>query len=152
MRVRIIAAGKLRDKAVAALCGELQKRLSLYQKLEIVEIAPSRIPDAVVATREESARILDRIGELPIWLVDREGTELSSIELARRVADLEQAGTGALTLIIGGTYGVAPSVRERASFIWSLSRLTFLHEWARAIVLEQLYRAAKINRGEPYHH
>ena len=57
-----------------------------------------------------------------------------------------------LTLVIAGTYGAAPALLERAQFRWSLSRLTLLHEWARALVLEQLYRAAKIAANEPYHH
>jgi 23S rRNA (pseudouridine1915-N3)-methyltransferase len=57
-----------------------------------------------------------------------------------------------LTLVIAGTYGAAPALLERADFMWSLSQLTFLHEWARMLVLEQLYRAAKIARDEPYHH
>ncbi|HEV2262663.1 MAG TPA: 23S rRNA (pseudouridine(1915)-N(3))-methyltransferase RlmH [Candidatus Rubrimentiphilum sp.] len=152
MRVRIVTVGKLRDKALASLCAELQKRLRPYHRLEIVEAAASRVSDAAIAAREEGERILDRIAEPPIWLVDRDGTELGSMDLAQRVAALEQAGTAQLTLIVGGTFGVSPAVRERAGFVWSLSKLTFLHEWARAIVLEQLYRAAKINRGEPYHH
>jgi len=57
-----------------------------------------------------------------------------------------------LTLVVAGTYGADRAIVERADFVWSLSSLTFLHEWARAIVVEQLYRAAKIARNEPYHY
>jgi 23S rRNA (pseudouridine1915-N3)-methyltransferase len=61
-------------------------------------------------------------------------------------------GTSRLTFVVAGTYGADASLLERADVQWSLSPLTFLHEWTRAIVLEQLYRAAKISRNEPYHH
>jgi 23S rRNA (pseudouridine1915-N3)-methyltransferase len=84
--------------------------------------------------------------------LDRDGKELSSEELSRTVGNVANRGARRLTLIVAGTYGAHESLRERAEFVWSLSRLTFLHEWARMIVLEQIYRAAKIARNEPYHH
>ncbi len=87
-----------------------------------------------------------------VWLLDRGGDELSSVELSRRIESAANAGTRRMTFVIAGTYGSDDSLRERADFVWSLSALTFLHEWARMIVLEQLYRAAKIARNEPYHH
>ena len=87
-----------------------------------------------------------------LWLLDREGREFSSIELAERFRDLADAGTGRIVFAIGGAYGTGEALRERAAVRWSLSRLTFLHEWARVVVLEQLYRSAKIARNEPYHH
>ena len=87
-----------------------------------------------------------------VWLLERTGTELSSEELAARIERLAIEGTSQLTLVIAGTYGAAPPLLARAQLRWSLSRLTFLHEWARALVLEQLYRAAKIAANEPYHH
>jgi 23S rRNA (pseudouridine1915-N3)-methyltransferase len=103
--------------------------------------------------REEADRIARHLrdGER-IWLVDRAGTEVSSEALARRIDDISRSGAQRLTLVVGGAYGSDDALRARAEFVWSLSQLTFLHEWARAIVLEQLYRAAKIARNEPYHH
>ncbi len=103
--------------------------------------------------REEAERIVKLIRpDERVWLLDRSGTHLSSIALSERVRATADAGTGRLTLVVAGTYGADKNLRERAEFAWSLSELTFLHEWARAIVLEQLYRAAKIARNEPYHH
>jgi 23S rRNA (pseudouridine1915-N3)-methyltransferase len=87
-----------------------------------------------------------------VWLLERTGTEISSDEVAARIERLPVEGTSQLTLVIAGTYGAAPALLERAQFRWSLSRLTLLHEWARVLVLEQLYRAAKIAANEPYHH
>lgn len=102
---------------------------------------------------EEADRLLRQVHEDDVvWLLDRDGDELSSEELSRMVGGITNAGTRRMTLIIAGTYGAHESLRRRSDFVWSLSRLTFLHEWARMIVLEQLYRAAKIARNEPYHH
>jgi 23S rRNA (pseudouridine1915-N3)-methyltransferase len=72
--------------------------------------------------------------------------------LASRLEEIRFSGAQRLTLVIAGAYGADASLRMRAEFLWSLSELTFLHEWTRMIVLEQLYRAAKIARNEPYHH
>jgi 23S rRNA (pseudouridine1915-N3)-methyltransferase len=87
-----------------------------------------------------------------LWLLERTGTELTSEALAARIERLPVEGTSQLTIVIAGTYGAAPALLARAQFRWSLSQLTLLHEWARVLVLEQLYRAAKIAANEPYHH
>ena len=87
-----------------------------------------------------------------LWLLERDGTELSSVELAQHLRALADEGIQRLVLAIAGAYGASEELVARADLRWSLSRLTFLHEWARALVVEQLYRAAKIARNEPYHH
>ena len=87
-----------------------------------------------------------------LWLLERDGEELDSIEVSQRLERLANQGISRVTFAIAGTYGAAPELAARADFRWSLSRLTLLHEWARALVLEQLYRATKIARNEPYHH
>ena len=151
MHLRIVAVGDGVDPAVAAICAEFQKRLGAYHRLEIIELRSASGSDPAKAIREEGERVLKTASESVLWLLDRTGTELASEELSAKIIELEPRGR-ALTLAIGGTFGVAPAVRARADFIWSLSKLTFLHEWARMLVLEQLYRAAKIARSEPYHH
>ncbi|HEY0798992.1 MAG TPA: 23S rRNA (pseudouridine(1915)-N(3))-methyltransferase RlmH, partial [Candidatus Baltobacteraceae bacterium] len=128
-------------------------RLRRYESLEEIEIAAAHGDDPQRAMREESERIMSRL--LPsdeVWLLERTGTALSSIELAQRLRTAADAGTTRMTFVIAGTYGADAALAQRADFSWSLGPLTFLHEWARAIVLEQLYRAAKIARNEPYHH
>jgi 23S rRNA (pseudouridine1915-N3)-methyltransferase len=103
--------------------------------------------------REEGERLLRAIDPAEsVWVLDRAGTQFDSVALSERLARLEGEGRSRLTLVIGGAFGIAEPVRSRADLIWSLGPLTFLHEWARAIVLEQLYRSAKIARNEPYHH
>jgi 23S rRNA (pseudouridine1915-N3)-methyltransferase len=103
--------------------------------------------------REEAERIRRALGpEDTVWLLERSGRSFTSVELAERLGALELGGARRLTLIVAGAFGADPSLLERADLCWSLSPLTFLHEWARAIVIEQLYRATKIRRNEPYSH
>ncbi|MDQ2872491.1 MAG: 23S rRNA (pseudouridine(1915)-N(3))-methyltransferase RlmH [Candidatus Eremiobacteraeota bacterium] len=153
MQLRLIAVGRIREAYVAAACADFRKRLAPYYSFEELEVRAADGSDATRAMREEADRVVKfvRPGE-PVWLLDRAGTHLSSVALSERMTAVGNSGAGRLTLIVAGTYGAGERLRERADFLWSLSELTFLHEWARAIVLEQLYRAAKIARNEPYHH
>ena len=153
MKLRVIAIGKIREPYIAAAVEDFARRLSRYEPFSMVEVAASSGSDPDRAMREEGERLIRALepGE-PLWLLERTGVQLASIELSERLRAIADAGTTRLTIAIAGTYGASPALLERATFAWSLSQLTFLHEWARAIVLEQLYRAAKIARNEPYHH
>ncbi len=148
-----MCVGKVREPYVAAAVDDFARRLRRYEALEIVEVAASRATDPGRAVREETDAIVRRLapGDV-VWLLERDGTQMSSVELARRLVALALGGTQRLVLVVAGTYGAGAALHERAGLRWSLSDLTFLHEWARALVLEQLYRAAKIARNEPYHH
>lgn len=153
MQIRLIAVGKLREQSVAAACAELEKRLGPYYPFETLEVKAGLGSQPEAAMRDEGARILSAIAaDDRVWVLERTGKELSSEELAAALERTGNDGVRRLVLVIGGTYGLDAAVMERAQFKWSLSRLTFLHEWARMIVTEQVYRAAKISRGEPYHH
>jgi 23S rRNA (pseudouridine1915-N3)-methyltransferase len=140
MHIRLIAVGRLREPYTAAAADDFRKRLRPYHRLEEIEV---RSDDAIL-------RHVDSADE--VWLLERTGTQLSSHGLAQKLEALQARGRSRLTLVIGGAFGVPDELVGRANFLWSLSELTFLHEWARIIVLEQLYRAAKIARNEPYHH
>jgi 23S rRNA (pseudouridine1915-N3)-methyltransferase len=147
MNVDLIAVDKLREPYVQAGCALYLKRLARYLTIAIHEVKPK-----TGGLEAQAGVILDRVAAgSVIWVLDREGKELDSPSLAAKLSDLERSGKRRLTLIIGGPGGLAPAVVKRADFRWSLSPLTFLHEMARLIVLEQLYRAVKINRNEPYH-
>lgn len=153
MHVRVVAVGKVREQYVAQACAEFLRRQRAYYPIDVVEVRAADGGQPEAAMREEGERILRSVGKDDrVWLLDRDGRELASEELAREIASVSNAGCRRLTFVVGGTYGVCAAVRNRADFVWSLSRLTFLHEWARMLVLEQLYRAAKIARNEPYHH
>jgi 23S rRNA (pseudouridine1915-N3)-methyltransferase len=153
MHLRVIAVGKVREPYLTAALEDFRKRIAPYHRLEEIEIraADGAQPDRAIAS--EGDAILRAIAPHDVvWLLEREGHAFSSLELAERLERYPVEGVSALTFVIAGTYGAAPAVHARANVRWSLSRLTFLHEWARVLVLEQLYRAAKIARGEPYHH
>jgi len=153
VNVRLIAVGKIREPYVVQACADFRKRLAPYGKYEEIEVRASdgSVPDQ--AMREEGERIVRVLRPAePVWLLERTGTELSSIELSERLRALENMGQSRLTLVVAGTFGASAELQARATFSWSLSKLTMLHEWVRMLVLEQLYRAAKITRNEPYHH
>ena len=153
MYLRLIAVDKVRNAYVEQACADLRKRLAPYYSYEELEVAPGNGKDPRAAMRDESARIARHLrADDRVWLLERTGSQLSSEDLSHRIDEVIHGGAKRLTLIVAGTYGADPALRMRAEFAWSLSSLTFLHEWARMIVLEQLYRAAKIARNEPYHH
>ncbi len=149
MNIEIIAVDKLREPYLRDGCALYQRRLQPLLPVAISEVRPSAADDGILA---EGEAILRRVGsDVLFWALDQSGQNVTSHELARKLSAVEQSGSRRLVLAIGGAGGLSPAVRKRADFVWSLSELTFLHEMARLIVLEQLYRAVKINRGEPYH-
>jgi 23S rRNA (pseudouridine1915-N3)-methyltransferase len=150
---RIIAVDRLRSPYVAEACADLRRRLSPYTSYEEIEVRAGDGRDSRTAMRDEGDRIARHLrSDDRIWLLERTGSQLSSELLAKRIESVSHSGASRLTLVIGGAFGIDAALKERAEFLWSLSELTFLHEWARMLVLEQLYRAAKILRNEPYHH
>jgi len=153
MTLRVIAVGKIRDPAIADVCHMFRKRLAPYRAYEEIEVKASDGSDPTRAKREEAQRIIKLLrADERAWLLERRGTHLSSEELAEKLEQTDREGLSRLSVIVAGTYGADAALIERADFLWSLSHLTFLHEWARMLVIEQLYRAAKITRSEPYHH
>jgi 23S rRNA (pseudouridine1915-N3)-methyltransferase len=153
VQIRIVAVGKLKAAYAVQACADFAKRIAPYYPLEIVEVKASDGSQPAQAMRDESERIAKQLHEDDcVWLLDRRGEQFSSEHLSERISRAANAGTRRMAFIIAGTYGADESLRARADVVWSLSPLTFLHEWARMIVLEQLYRAAKIARNEPYHH
>lgn len=149
MNIAVVAVDKLREPYARTGCALYLERLSRYYGVTVIETRKESGPGAVSI---EGRNILDRIdGDDVVWALDRVGEALSSNELARRLGDVERSGKRRLVIAIGGPDGLDESVLARADLRWSLSPLTFLHEMARLIAFEQLYRAVKIGRGEPYH-
>jgi 23S rRNA (pseudouridine1915-N3)-methyltransferase len=145
MNLTVIAVDKLREPYARDGCAIYAAKLAPYLPVSVIEIKPQ--------SREAEGRaMLARIdAESIVWALDREGEMPSSVELARRLADADRSGRRRLSLLIGGAEGLHADCVARADFRWSLSPLTFLHEMARLIALEQLFRCIKINRREPYH-
>ena len=153
MHLRLIAVDKIRTGYIADACADFRKRLEPYFSYAEIEVRAAHGGDPQAAVREEAERILKHVRpDDRVWLLERDGAEFSSTGLAAEIEKIARDGTSRLTFVVAGTYGADLALIDRADVLWSLSPLTFLHEWARAIVLEQLYRAAKIARNEPYHH
>ncbi len=150
MRFRIIWTGKTRDARLRALIDDYAERLSHFVRCEITELKePGRTDKTGID--KETKRISDalRPGSLTV-LLDPEGSEWTSQQLAAQVRSWEGSGVKEVAFVIGGPNGLAPGLMARADKRWSLSRLTLTHEMARVLLLEQLYRAFTIVHGLPY--
>ena len=158
MKIRVLCVGKLKERYLAEAQAEYAKRISRYANLEIVEVADEKTPEKASAKqveeilRKEGERLLSKIqpGEYVIALAIK-GAMYDSEGFAAHLMDrLERAG-GSVTLIIGGSLGLSGEVLSRTSGQISFSKLTFPHQLMRVLLLEQIYRAFRILRGEPYH-
>jgi 23S rRNA (pseudouridine1915-N3)-methyltransferase len=151
MDLVILAVGRLRSSYREA-CDDYLRRLSRYAKASEVEVREaSRAPTLEAQREEEAGRLLARApGGATVVVLAREGAAWTSEELARRMEGWRMAARP-LAFVIGGSHGLAPGLIGSAAARWSLGPLTLPHELARVIVVEQLYRAFTIIRGEPYH-
>ncbi len=151
MRLRVIWTGKTRDPHLRALIDDYLKRLSHFTRCEISEFRESPGAGEKAGIAKDSQRISDglRAGAINV-LLDPEGTEWSSEQLAKVMQRWQDSGTKEVAFIIGGPNGVSAELAARADKRWSLSRLTLTHEMTRVVLLEQLYRAYTIIHGLPY--
>ena len=151
MRVRLIWVGKTKNEHLRALVEDYLKRLKRFTRCEVAELRESASANDQAAVAEESARILGALRE-DSWtvLLDVEGRQWSSPELAAEIEGWQLRGTKEAAFVVGGYAGVSAEVKRRAQTHWSLSRLTLTHEMARVVLVEQLYRAHTIIRGLPY--
>jgi 23S rRNA (pseudouridine1915-N3)-methyltransferase len=151
MRIRFIWTGKTKDARMRELIDEYLKRLSRFTRCEVIELRESRAGKDGAGIEKDGKRISDGLhsGALTV-LLDENGREWSSTELATELQRWEQSGAKEVEVIIGGPDGVSDAVAARAQVKWSLSRLTLTHEMARVLVVEQIYRAYTIRNGLPY--
>lgn len=148
MKFKFIWVGKTRDKNWLALQDAYLQRLSHFVKCEIVEV---RDATGIGARETEGNRILEKVNQNAfVCVLDVGGKSVNSHNLATQVEKWQNAGLKEIAFIIGGSTGVSPEVAARADFKVSLSFLTFTHEMARVVLLEQLYRAFTIIKGFPY--
>jgi len=150
MRLRIIWTGKTRDARLRALVDDYAGRLSHFVRCEVTELRePGRADKSGI--ERETKRISDalRPGAVTV-LLDSEGAEWTSPQLAAQVQSWEGSGVKEVAFVIGGPNGLASDFKARADKRWSLSRLTLTHEMARVLLFEQLYRAYTIIHGLPY--
>lgn len=153
MKLRIAAVGRLKEPHWRAACDEYLKRLRPYATVEVVEAADRDVSrDAPRAIAAEGVDLLRAIPEgSHVIALDLGGRQVSSPELADHLAELFVRRRSDITFVVGGSAGLAPEVLARADERLSLSRMTLPHQLARVVLLEQVYRAFRIMRNEPYH-
>lgn len=158
LRITLITVGKLKEQYLRDAVAEYEKRLSTLCSLKIVEIEPTRLPDSpnpsqvAAALDAESVKILAAVPSgayvIPMCI---EGRQLDSEELSKKLSSLGVSGQSNVCFIIGGSYGLSDKVKAKADFKLSMSKMTFPHQLARVMLLEQIYRAFKISTGGTYH-
>lgn len=158
MKFKVLCVGKLKEPYLRSGVEEFVKRLKPYGGVTIQEINESKIGDKPSEAQKEQAlmdegqRLLKLCGQdTYIVLLDVYGDLLSSEQLAKEVQKLEVSGISEMAFLIGGAFGVSEELRRVAKKRLSFSPMTFTHQMVRLLLVEQLYRACKINKNEPYH-
>lgn len=155
MKIKIIALGKIKEKFLKDGIDEFLKRLTPYATVEITELTPVEIKDEYLIQRaldDEGEKILSLI-KPQSYLITLEinGKQFSSEDFAQKIQDLTNEGQSEIIFVIGSSCGISKKVSARANLKMSMSKMTFLHQFARLILVEQIYRAFKIIKGETYH-
>ena len=158
MRFYVVCIGKLKDAYLRDGVAEFVKRMRPYGGITITELNESKIGDK--PSDADRKQVVDDEGERLLKVVPKNaytvlldvyGKTMSSEDLAKTVAKLEVDGVSDMAFIIGGAFGVSEALRQSVNFKLSFSPMTFTHQMVRLLLVEQIYRATKINRNEPYH-
>ncbi|MEH7224794.1 23S rRNA (pseudouridine(1915)-N(3))-methyltransferase RlmH [Bacillus sp. JJ1566] len=158
MNITIVTIGKLKEKYLIQGINEYLKRLTAYAKVEVVELADEKAPENLSESemeqvkQKEGERILAKLSDdTHVIALAIEGKMKSSEQLAADIENLATYGKSKIAFVIGGSLGLSKDVMKRANDTLSFSKMTFPHQLMRLILVEQVYRAFRINRGEPYH-
>lgn len=158
MRFYVVSIGKLKDAYLRDGVAEFVKRMRPYGGITITELNESKIGDK--PSDADRKQVVDDEGERLLKVVPKNaytvlldvyGKTMSSEDLAKTVAKLEVDGVSDMAFIIGGAFGVSEALRQSVNYKLSFSPMTFTHQMVRLLLVEQIYRASKINRNEPYH-
>jgi len=155
--IKFIAVGKLKEKYWKDAFQEYSKRLTKYSKVELIEIEEEKISIEnesmmKISKEKEGERILKKITSNDyVILFDVQGKEYDSVKLASKIQSLIDQGKNNLCFVLGGSYGFSKEVYDRSQDKISMSKMTFPHQFARIMAIEQVYRAFKINNNEKYH-
>lgn len=159
LKINIFCVGSIKENFLKEAVLEYKKRLNKYVSINIEEVKEARIEsfeNTILIEKtlnEEGQRLLKKIGKDDfVVLSDLHGKEISSEEFANVLNGLKNKGYSTIDFVIGGTLGLSNSLRERSNYKLCLSKMTFPHQLTRLILLEQIYRACKINNNESYHH
>ena len=158
MDIKILAVGRLKEKFWVDACNEYLKRLKPYANVKVIEIkecytgnnpSDAELQSAKIA---EGAKLLKYIDKTDILItLEVDGKGFSSEAFAKKIQSFSDDGIGSIVFVIGGSTGLAENVTEKSNLALSSPKMTFPHHMMRVFLLEQIYRAFKINRGETYH-
>lgn len=158
IKINIIAVGRLKEKYLREACDEYKKRLGAFARVNIVEIEEYRCGESPSASEielvknKEGEAIKAKIPKgsyiIPMCI---EGTELSSEEISKKLEGVAVSGYGEITFIIGGSFGIANSVKALGNLKLSFGKITLPHQLMRVVLLEQIYRALSISNNTKYH-
>ena len=158
LNVKLICVGKMREKFYIDAFEEYRKRLQTYCRLELVEITEQRLSDRpaekeITAALEREGQEILKAAPADAYFVALcvEGKQMPSEGMAELIAARENSGKPKLCFVIGGSFGLSPTVKSRADRKLSMSQMTFPHHLARVMLIEQVYRGFKINEGSQYH-
>lgn len=158
MNITIITVGKLKEKYLKQAIDEYSKRLSRYCKLDIIELPDEKTPDnasekdELIIKEKEGQLILSKIKENTyVVALDLKGKHITSEEFSGLIENCGVTGSSNIVFIIGGSLGLAEAVIKRANYKLCFSKMTFPHQLFRVMLLEQIYRAFRISKNEPYH-
>lgn len=158
MNITIVSVGKLKEKYLKQGIDEYKKRLNAYAKVSIIEVADEKAPETMSEAemeevkRKEGERILSNIAaDAFVITLEIQGKMLGSEQLAKKLDELATYGKSKVVFVIGGSLGISQDVQRRSDLALSFSKMTFPHQLMRLVLMEQVYRSFRINRGEPYH-
>ncbi|WP_062238094.1 23S rRNA (pseudouridine(1915)-N(3))-methyltransferase RlmH [Fictibacillus sp. FJAT-27399] len=158
MNILVVTVGKLKEKYLKMGIDEYVKRLGPYAKIEIIEVADEKAPETLsdqemqIVKKAEGERILAKIPQdAHVVAMAIEGKLISSGDLAKNLDQLATYGKSKVAFVIGGSLGLSDEVMKRANEKISFGRITYPHQLMKLVLVEQIYRAFRINRGEPYH-
>jgi len=158
LKITLICVGKIKEEYLRQGVGGYLKRLQIYAQTKVIEVADESSPEGLnfkqkkQVLQKEGERILEKIPKDSfVFCLDLNGRQLASEEFARKFNSLTVGRESSWTFIIGGSMGLYEEIKSRANFNLALSQMTFPHQLARLILLEQIYRAFRILRNEPYH-
>ncbi len=157
ININLICIGKLKEQYLRDACAEYIKRLGTFCKITVTELSPCKLSDnpssaeIESALRDEGKKILEKTSNEYVIAMCIEGKQISSEELSEKISDISVNKSGKIDFIIGGSYGLSDEVKSRADFRLSMSKMTFPHQLARVMLLEQIYRQFMISGGGKYH-
>ena len=156
MKINIIAVGKIKESFFREAIEEYKKRISKFATINIIELEDIPLKqeneaNIKKAIEKESLEILSKIKNEYLICMDIKGKQMSTLEFSDFIIDKKVSGISEISFIIGGSYGLSDTIKNKCNYLLSFSKMTFPHQLFRIILLEQIYRICKIENNEPYH-